>query len=171
MIDPIDHRYQSDGTGFSLLSHAMQDNFIAQSALILDSYRRLLGYLLLPSAGDAVEAARELYEAPFAVLSHGTQADPILNYANRIALSLWQTTPDVLLTMPSRLTAEPMAQAAREKLMSEVARTGFVTGYEGVRISATGRRFRIENVTIFNLTAPDGTFAGQAAVFDTWHDV
>ena len=144
---------------------------IVQSQIILDSYERLLGAPLIPRLGDAQEQAKALYEAPFAVLSHGTEPDPILNYGNETSLRLWETSLDQLLSTPSRLTAEPMAREARETLMNEVLRTGFMTNYSGVRIAATGRRFRIENVTIWNLSGPDGTFAGQAATFDTWSDL
>ena len=72
------------------------------------------------------------------------------------------------MTTPSRLTAEAAVQAAREHFLKETARRGFVQGYSGVRISATGRRFEIANVTIWNLTSPDGTPLGQAATFDRW---
>lgn len=144
---------------------------VRQSQIILQSFERLLGRPLITRSLDPVRDAAALWEAPFAVLSHGTEADPILNYANAVALRLWEMPLAQLLATPSRLTAEPMAREAREKLMSEVLRTGFVTGYTGVRIAATGRRFRIENVTIWNLASPDGSFAGQAATFDSWSDV
>lgn len=144
---------------------------VRQSQIILQSFERLLGRPLIANTGDAASGAKVLWEAPFAVLSHGTEADPVLNYANAVALQLWEMPLAQLLATPSRLTAEPMAREAREKLMSEVLRSGFMTGYSGVRIAATGRRFRIENVTIWNLSHPDGAFAGQAAAFDTWSDV
>ncbi len=149
----------------------LEPSAVHQSQIILDSFERLLARPLLPRTNDAARDAEALWRAPFAVLSHGTQADPILNYANAMALELWEMPLPRLLATPSRLTAEPMAREARDKLMAEVTRTGFVTGYSGVRISATGRRFRIENVTIWNLSHADGAFAGQAATFDTWSDV
>ena len=74
--------------------------------------------------------------------------------------------------MPSRLTAEPMNQAARELFIQQTRTRGFATGYEGVRISATGRRFRIENATLWNVLdasgAPAGQLSGQAATFARW---
>lgn len=157
-------------TRFDDVAEPFQTRWLTQSGLILRSYTRLMGRTLIASAGSIVDDARALFEAPFAVLSHGTEADPILNYANRTALELWETTIEALTATPSRLTAEPMARDAREWLMADVARQGFVTGYSGVRISATGKRFRIENVTIFNLVHEEGTFAGQAATFDKWSD-
>ena len=153
------------------LPPAFRDALIRQTRLLLDSYRALIGRDLVERTGDALEDARRLYATPFAVLSHGTESDPILNYANATALALWETTPAILLRTPSRLTAEPMVQDAREKVLRETAARGFLTGYEGVRVSMTGKRFRIENVTIWNLIDANGHAAGQAATFDRWHDV
>lgn len=145
--------------------------WIEHTQILLGSYERLLGRPLIARTGNPAQDARCLFEASFAVLSHGTQADPILNYANRIALALWETTPEKLMAMPSRDTAEPLLHEAREKLLVQVSRQGFISGYEGVRISATSRRFLIKNVTIWNLSDAQGRSAGQAATFDTWHDL
>lgn len=143
-------------------------NWIAHSAALLDSYRDRTGRELIARGGDAATEAQRLLDAPFVVVSHGTEADPLLNYGNRVALALWEMTPAQLLETPSRLTAEPMLREAREKLLAQTARDGFVSGYEGVRIGATGRRFRISNVTIWNVTDARGDPAGQAATFGRW---
>ena len=140
----------------------------AHAAALLNSYRRLTGHELLARSGDVMDEARRLYEAPFVVVSHGVEADPILNYGNRIALALWEMTPQQLLATPSRLTAEAMLREAREKLLEETARKGYVSGYEGVRISATGKRFRISDVTIWNVSDDAGRPLGQAATFARW---
>ncbi len=139
--------------------------------ILLNSYERLLGRSLIARSGNADQDANALYTAPFAVLSHGIEPDPIINFANQVALTLWQTTFKALTAMPSRLTAEPVLREAREKLLAEVAQHGFISGYEGVRISSTGRRFLIKNVTVWNLADAQGRPAGQAAAFDTWHDL
>lgn len=141
---------------------------IAQSARILSSYRRWLGRDLLPPAASPKETARALFEAPFVVLSHGTEADPILNYGNRVALELWETDWATLTQMPSRLTAEPALREDRAKLLADVLAKGYSEGYKGVRISRTGKRFRIERATVWNLLDEDGAPAGQAATFDAW---
>ena len=40
--------------------------------------------------------------------------------------------------------------------------------YSGIRISKTGRRFRIEQAIVWNLTDGVGNQLGQAATFDRW---
>jgi hypothetical protein len=146
----------------------LREDWVRHSVLLLDSYRARLGSDLVARADDPVVDALRLFAAPFVVVSHGVGADPLLNYGNRVALALWEMTPDALVATPSRLTAEPMLREARERLLEETAQKGFVSGYEGVRISATGRRFRISNVTIWNVTDAAGRPAGQAAAFGRW---
>jgi len=142
--------------------------WVTHSTNLLDSHRNRTGRELIARGGGAEAEAERLLAAPFVVVSHGLEADPMLNYGNRVALALWEMSVDQLLATPSRLTAEPMLREARERLLEQTARDGFVCGYEGVRISATGRRFRISNVTIWNVSDPEGNPAGQAATFARW---
>jgi len=67
--------------------------------------------------------------------------------------------------LPSRCSAEPMHQGERARILEDVARQSFTRGYSGIRISATGKRFRIEEATLWNVVRPDGTLLGQAACF------
>jgi len=137
------------------------------SDLLLNSYRRVTGKSLIePAPGET--AADCLYNASFALLSHGTQTDPVLNYGNRTAQSLWEMDWDSFTAMPSRLTAEPMERDVREAFMDDVRQKGYSDGYEGVRISGSGRRFRIERAIVWNVTDEDGTYIGQAAMFPSW---
>lgn len=136
--------------------------------LLRDSYRRLTGRDLIdPSLGDAA-AARALFDAPFALLSHDTQADPILSYGNRTVLGLFAVTWEELTRMPSRYTAEAPERTERERLLHEVTAHGFVDDYRGVRISARGQRFLIEGACVWNLLDPQGRYRGQAATFADW---
>ena len=48
------------------------------------------------------------------------------------------------------------------------AYTGFIDDYTGVRISASGRRFRIDKAVVWNLVDQEGLYRGQAACFDAW---
>lgn len=136
--------------------------------LLLDSYRRWLGRELLSSRGSPAEDATALFEAPFVVVSHGTQPDPILNYGNRTALELWEMDLETLLRTPSRLTAEPVHRDERARLLDRTTRDGFVDDYSGIRITATGRRFRINQAIVWNLIDAEGRPAGQAATFSAW---
>lgn len=150
------------------LPDGLWDRWIAHSGLLIDSFRARTGCdLIAPGGGPEAEAER-LLAAPFVVVSHGAEPDPLLNYGNQVACALWETPPARLIQIPSRLTAEPMLQDARERLLAKVARDGYVSGYEGIRISASGRRFRISNVTVWNVTDGSGTPAGQAATFGRW---
>ncbi len=138
------------------------------SQLLLNSFRDRTGQELLERSGNAIEEAERLFLATFVVVSHGTEPDPILNCGNKAALSLWEMSADALIITPSRSTAEPMLQEAREHLLEETASKGFVSGYEGVRISATGKQFRILDVTIWNLSNSSDRPLGQAATFPRW---
>lgn len=141
---------------------------VRHAGLLLRSYRRLLARDLLPPDTDEAGQARRLFEAPFAVLSHGVEDDPVLNYGNRRSLELWEMSFADFTRMPSRATAEPMLRQERERLLAIAAEKGFIDDYAGVRISSTGRRFRIENAIIWNLFDDDGRRRGQAATFDRW---
>ena len=105
---------------------------------------------------------------PFVVVSHGTQADPILNYGNLLAQQLWEMDAQTLTSIPSRLTAEPMHRDERAEMMARALRDGFVDDYRGIRISRTGKRFLIERAVIWNLQDAAGRRLGQAATFSEW---
>ena len=141
---------------------------LRQTGLILSSYRRWIGSDLLPPQKSPDALAQSLFDAPFVVISHGTEEDPVLNYANQAALTLWEMSWEEFTKMPSRLTAEPMEQAERARLLTEVSKKGFMDGYGGVRISKTGRRFRVENATVWNLLDERDRYVGQAATFSRW---
>jgi hypothetical protein len=152
---------------YALPAH-LTEKWIAQTRVLLDSFQQATGHALMTRSGDAAEEAERLFAAPFVVVAHGPEADPILNYANRAGLLLWEMPAVDFIRTPSRLTAEPTLRAAREKLLAETTRKGFVSGYEGVRISASGKRFLIQDVTIWNVVDVDGAAAGQAATFASW---
>ncbi|MGE5266393.1 MAG: MEKHLA domain-containing protein [Deltaproteobacteria bacterium] len=133
--------------------------------LIAKSFRGLTGKPLVPSGGDIVEA---LWIADSAIVAHGTEADPVFFFGNRTALRLFEMTFDAFTCLPSRLSAEPMLREERQRLLERVTRSGIIDDYAGVRISASGRRFRILNASVWNLTDEDGRPAGQAAAFSDW---
>lgn len=143
----------------------------AHTQVLLDSFRHWLGRDLIPRDGSPEEQAQALFDAPLVVVSHGTQADPILNYGNRAALELWEMDIETLLQTPSRLTAEPVHRDERAQLLERTARDGYIDNYQGIRVSRTGRRFRIEQAIVWNLLDAEGRRVGQAATFAQWHEL
>jgi PAS domain-containing protein len=137
---------------------------VARAAAILDSFRRHFSHDLFDRAGDPAEDARRLFDLPQAVLAHDTSPEPLLDWANRAAAAAFDATPESLLGRPSAATAPADAVADRGKLFEALARDGFVTGYSGVRVSLTGRRFIIDDVTVFELFDAAGQPAGHAAM-------
>lgn len=144
------------------------DGVIAHTQILARSHRKWTGEDLLPGLFNPLGLAKNMFEAPFVLVSHGTEADPVLNYGNAAALALWEMSWEELTRTPSRLTAEAPNREERKRLLAAVTRRGFIDDYSGVRISKTGRRFRIARATVWNLLAADGSHGGQAAVFRDW---
>jgi hypothetical protein len=130
--------------------------------------KKLTGHELFPGAIDEIDLAKKVFEAPFVLVSHGTEPDPVLNYGNRAALDLWEMTWKELTRTSSRLTAESPNRDERARLLEAVTRNGFIDDYSGIRISKNGRRFRIERATVWNLLDERGEHCGQAALFSDW---
>jgi hypothetical protein len=162
---------------------------IAQTQLIARSFKHWTGRNLL-SAGAPVgdparsplarqaagpetgvsgaELAEQVFLAPFALVSHGTEADPVLNYGNQSALALWDMSWAELTRTPSRRTAEAPNREERARLLAAVTANGFIDNYSGIRIAKTGRRFRIAQAIVWNLLDEANRYAGQAAMFENW---
>src|SRR5687767_12801676 len=133
----------------------MSPALIAQSEILVRSLKHWTGRDLAPGVTNPEDLARLIFDAPFVLASHGTEADPILNYGNRAALTLWDAQWDDFTRMPSRLTAEAPNREERARLLERVTRDGIIADYSGIRISRGGRRFRIERATVWNLLTPD----------------
>jgi hypothetical protein len=144
------------------------DFVITHSQILARSLKRWTGRDLLPGDFSPAELAEKLFHAPFVVVSHGTEADPVLNFGNAAALLLWEMSWTELTRTPSRLTAEAPNRAERARLLAAVTARGFIDDYSGVRISKNGRRFRITRATVWNLIFKDGQPCGQAAMFGEW---
>ena len=144
------------------------DLVIAHTQILARSFRRWTGRDLLPGIFNPLGLSKNIFNAPFVVVSHGTEDDPVLNYGNQVALNLWGMPWDELTRTPSRLTAEAPNREERAMLLATVARQGFIDDYSGVRISKSGRRFKISRAIVWNLISPNGENRGQAATFDQW---
>jgi len=140
--------------------------------LLCDSFARIVGGSLVPASLGAVEAAVWLYrEAPFCLLAHDTSDDPIFIYGNKAVQKCFEYGWEELTALPSRLSAEQPDQAERQRLLDMVRRQGYIGDYRGIRIARSGRRFRIEGATVWELLDRDGVRHGQAAMFASWRDI
>lgn len=152
-----------------MLPRDIQKDFAEkQTALILDSYRHWTGRELLPLSSAETDLTTALFFAPFVAVTSNSDPDPILNYGNEQGLKLWEMSWAQLTQTPGRHTAEPMHRDERQKFLDTVQKNGFIENYSGIRISSTGRRFKIEKATVWNLIDQDGKFTGQAATFKEW---
>jgi hypothetical protein len=142
-------------------------DWIAHTKVLLDSYEHWLGSPLI-ERGTQSQDAVALFHAPFVVVSHGTEDDPLLNYGNQAALDLWQMSLSDFLGTPSRKTAEPVHRAERSQLLQRTQQHGYIDDYSGVRIASTGGRFRIHQAIVWNLLDEQHQHIGQAATFSKW---
>ena len=148
---------------------AEKNKFLVEHVLdIRNSYRQLLLKELIPDLQSDEQFARQLFYAPFALVSHDTASDPVFNYANLKALELFELSWEDFTHLPSRLSTEPVNQVERDRLLAEVSENGYINHYEGVRVSSTGKRFLIKNAVVWNLMNKNQSYKGQAAWFDQW---
>lgn len=148
-----------------------QPETIAYSRLLAHSFAHWTGQSMLDAApDDDRDFARTLFHAPFALVSHGTQDDPIFRYANHSALHLWEMEWNEFTQLPSRQSAEPVSniQDERQQLLKKALAAGCVNDYAGIRISKTGKRFEIQNTTLWNVVDAAGVRHGQAALIRQW---
>jgi len=151
------------------MSLALDPNFCN---LLTDSHLRVVGAPLLDPEIQPADAARWLYEnAPFCVVAHNTDADPRFVYANQAAQRCFEYTWAEMTALRSRLSAEHLNREERDGLLESVRTKGYASGYRGLRIAKSGRRFWIENVTVWNLINREGAYCGQAATYRQWRDV
>jgi hypothetical protein len=127
------------------------------------SYQQLLNKPLIQMSHEGT-LINQLFNAPFALLSHGLEGDPIFNFGNQTALSLFEYNWDAFTQLPSRLSAKPIDQVERQRLLDAVSQHGYIDNYAGIRIAASGREFLIENAVVWNVIYKNGSYCGQAAV-------
>ena len=151
-----------------------ENNFLWEHVRhLLWSYEHFTGQPLV--AGDRsyeADIAKRVFEASFALVSHGTQTDPIFNYANQTAMELFEMSWFEFTALPSKCSAEPVSREERAKLLEQVTRDNYIDDYSGIRISKNGKRFCIEQATVWNVIDKDSRdYLGQAAVFSRWKEV
>ena len=126
------------------------------------SYQQLLKKPLFQASHDS-SFIQQLFNAPFALLSHGLEDEPIFNFGNAAALKLFEYSWDEFIQLPSRLSAKTVDQSERQRLLDTVSQQGYIDNYTGIRIAASGREFLIENAVVWNVVDSNGHYCGQAA--------
>jgi hypothetical protein len=145
-----------------------ENDFLGDHAeLILSSLFRMTGRNLVDPELPDKDRFRLLYEAPFCVVSHNNDVDPVFNYGNGIELELFEMQWADFINLPSRLSAEQNREE-REKLLARVTEYGFIDDYKGVRVSSSGERFLVEDSIVLNMVDEIGRYRGQAAVLYKW---
>jgi hypothetical protein len=143
-------------------------SIVAHSNLLIRSYRRLLNKNLITFSDNKLENSFQLFHSPFILVSHGIEKDPIFNYANETALKTWEMPWEEFVGLPSRFSVEKTETDDREKLLSEAQEKGFVSNYLGIRITKSGKSFKIIDTILYNLTDEVGNYKGQAAIIPKW---
>jgi hypothetical protein len=144
------------------------DFYIRHAQLLCSSYKHWTGKSLTVGNREPDELITALFETPFAIVSHGSESDPVFNFGNKVALDLFEVEWEKFIQLPSRYSVETTNRKQREELMQRVSNDGHMLDYSGVRISATGKRFKIEGATIWNIIDGNGHYLGQAAMFKNW---
>ncbi len=135
--------------------------------MLVSSFELFTGKNIFPPEIEFNNVSRELFFAPFVVMSHGTETDPVFNYANQCALDLFEMTWENFIKLPSRYSAEMDSQKERDRILQRVSEDGYVDDYAGVRITSKGRRFQITNAIVWNVF-DEGRYFGQAALIRDW---
>ena len=136
--------------------------------ILLKSYKKWTGKELADIKGEPGQIAEHIFNAPFALVSHDMQDDPVFNFGNRTALELFELDWDEFTKLHSRESAEPVNREERARFLKRVTENGFIDDYRGIRISSSGRRFEIRDATVWNVVDEEGIYKGQAAFFDKW---
>ncbi|NQS85537.1 MEKHLA domain-containing protein [Pantoea allii] len=141
------------------------ENQLALLQRIDERYRALTGRgLYCPD--EHVDRYLWLHEhAPYSILAHSSEADPVFVYANRCALSCFKYSLEEMLQLPSRLSAGPSDREARQHLLDIVKRDGIATGYSGPRVDKQGKSFIIYEGEVWQSDRDAEAGWGQAALF------
>lgn len=138
------------------------------SKLLIDSFLKQTRRSM-PKIQSGEEVTPELlFLAHYAVVSHGAEQPPLFNYGNQTALNLFELDWQSFTKLPSQKSAEPVTQTERDRLLARVSENGFIDDYQGIRISASGKRFRIEEAVVWNVVDESETYRGQAALLTRW---
>jgi hypothetical protein len=101
------------------------------------------------------------------VISHGTQDDPIFNYANEAGLKFFDYSEEEFVQLQSKYsTPDGFLRADRTVIVERVRDQGWVIIDKAVRQNKSGDCFLVHRILFFNVFDDDGKRIGQAATFD-----
>lgn len=129
-------------------------------AWLCASYRRTTGGDLVPA-----DDPQALYDSEAVVVSHRCAEDPWFVYANRAAQRVWGYAWDEFIGLPSRLSAPSEGRAARQVQIRDGLVHGVMRLRDAIRIRADGRRFRVDEILLWNVSDDAGLVVGQAATY------
>eukprot|EP01023_Acetabularia_acetabulum_P002262 TRINITY_DN10883_c0_g2_i5.p1 TRINITY_DN10883_c0_g2~~TRINITY_DN10883_c0_g2_i5.p1 ORF type:complete len:312 (-),score=71.09 TRINITY_DN10883_c0_g2_i5:137-1072(-) len=134
--------------------------------LLVESYKRQVGKPLLEGI-DITQIAQGVWEAPFALLSHDpTEEGKPYIYVNQGGLQALDCQWDDVVGKSSIEEGEEAIQ--RQQLLDETLEKGSLIGSEIKWRNKAGALITIPELSMFNVTAPDGEVVGQAVVMDKW---
>lgn len=143
------------------------ENIEEHLALLNTSFESFIGKpFVIPKENESLLEA--VNNANFGLLSHGNELDPIFNFANTKALTLFDYSFDEFTKLPSRLSAQVVSQEERNALLKQAQQFGFIKDYKGIRISSKGVLFEINDVILWNVIDANNKFCGQAALINAW---
>src|SRR5688572_2300417 len=123
------HARTRDMAGLDSDRFAMHASVGDRLTLIAESFARLAGRPLVEPSPSGIEQA--LWEAPRAIVAHGTEAEPRFFYGNRIALELFAMTATEFIGLPSHRSAEPALREARARMLAGLEQGGIAERYSG----------------------------------------
>src|SRR5687768_9181143 len=108
---------------------AMRESAGERLVLIAGSFARLSGKRLVEA--DPLEQA--LWEAPRAIVAHGTEPEPLFFYGNRAALQLFAMSAADFIGLPSHHSAEPALREERARMLARLEAGDIIDDYHSVR--------------------------------------
>lgn len=165
------HHQKSIGRRFVLPDHYSKppgrvddiDTWIRWSS---DSLKKAHGLSLLELMD--VENIQDVHtHKRYAVLSHGTQEDPVFCYSNVAAREAFQYTEDELYQLPSRYSAPGGGERnSRQSIMDDVSNNNIWIIPSGIRQRKDKSLFEFRDVILWNVYNDRGIRLGQTAVYD-----
>jgi len=102
----------------------------------------------------------------FGVLSHGIQADPIYNYGNQAALTLFGHTIESLCRTPSRRSTLPTLEQNRATIIADIEKSDYGYFHNALRCSTSGKIWVMSEILYWKVYNDEGKHIGAAAFYD-----